>query len=1197
MTARIPATSEDTLRSAALAVSTAVGENVFRELVTAIATILQAELAFIALPKAPGGTRMRMLAYYALGRIVEDFEYDIAGTPCETVIGQEVRVYPSRLQELFPKDTDFKRMKLQSYAGCPLTDVRGQPVGLMSVVLGREMEQPELVESVLKIFAARAEAEIEHRSAERAIREREAQYRATFDASVDGMVVMNAEGRIVDANPAFLAMFGRARDELLAMPPQSLVPVESLEVCSRVLSAAGDGKVFQGECRARRADGALFDIELRGVPMHYLGRPHKLIIVRDVTERKRAEEAVRASEEQYRAIFNASEDALVLWDSRLRRVDVNPAYERMFGLTRDEVVGRGQDVRPLSPEYAERRYDLVRRTLAGEACRAELESMRGSGERFLIEVRTIPVQHRGEPHVLATVRDITERKRREEALRASEEQYRAIFNATSDALVLRDAGFRIVDVNAAYEAMGGRRRDEVIGLTDLTLTRGAAVAGERRALHKEAIEGKPVFFEADGTWPDGTPFVLEVRGIPMTYRGEPHVLYIGRDITARKAAEEALRASEEQYRAIFNASFDGMVIRTLEGEIVDVNPALLAMYGYERDDLIGKTFGPIISGKRIEGFREYLAEVAAGRPYRTESRVPRKDGSAVYIEVLGSPVTYRGKPHVLSVVRDITERRAGEVRLRATVEGALDCIIVMDSEGLIREFNAAAEACFGYRRADVLGKSLADTLIPERFRDAHQRGMARYLESGEGPFLGKRVEVTGRRADGTEFPAELAIGVAQEPGGKFFVGYLRDLTERRRADSERARLEGQLRQAQKMEAIGNLTGGIAHDFNNILTGILGYLRLASERQVSLGDPKLERYLGQAEQASRRARDLIQQMLTFSRRGKGTPRPVEIAGLIEESVRLLGSSLPSTVEIATDMQSALPAVMIDPVQVEQVLLNLCINARDAMSGIGTIRVGVRLGKTAGVVCASCRKRIEGRFVELSVADTGSGIAPEVLERMFEPFYSTKEVGRGSGMGLAMVHGIVHEHGGHIGVDTSREGTKFRVFLPPIADAAATERNAPGAGTPATQRAGLAGHILVVDDEQIVGEFMSELLQNWGLTVTVQPSGPEALAWFERHGDKVDAVVTDQTMPRMTGIELARRLTERRSSLPVLLYSGYAENIDKAQLERAGVRALLRKPVEPEALRGRLEAALARKPVEAPPPRKAPRAAKKKPGRGK
>ncbi len=822
----MPPPSEDALRNAALAVSRAVGENVFRELVSAIATILQAEYAFIALPVAPGATHMRMLAYYVHGHIVEDFEYDIVGTPCETVIGQEFRVYPSRVQDQFPRDDDFRRVNAQSYAGCPLTDPRGRPIGLMSVILLREMEDPALVESVLKIFAARAEAEIEHRRAELAIREREAQYRAIFDASVDGMVVMNAEGRIVDANPAFAAMFGRDRDALLAMPPQELVPEESLATCSRVLSAAGDGNVFQGECKARRADGGLFDIELRGVPMHYLGRPHKLIIVRDVTERKRAEAAVRASEEQYRAIFNASEDALVLWDSQLRRVDVNPAYERMFGLGHDDVVGRSHDddVRPLPAEYTERRHELVRRTLAGEACRAELASVRRNGEPFQIEVRTIPFRHRGEPHVLATVRDITERGR---------------------------------------------------------------------------------------------------------------------------------------------------------------------------------------------------------------------------------------------------------------------------------------------------------------------------------------------------------------------------------AEAERARLEAQLRQAQKMEAIGNLTGGIAHDFNNILTGILGYLRLASERQASLGDSKLGRYLEQAEQASRRARDLIQQMLTFSRRGKGAPRPVEIARLIDESIRLLGSSLPSTVEIRTDLEHALPAVSIEPVQVEQVLLNLCINARDAMNGIGTIRVGVRLAETAGIVCASCRKHAAGRFVELSVGDTGGGIAPEVLERMFEPFYSTKEVGRGSGMGLAMVHGIVHEHGGHICVDTSREGTRFRVFLPPSADAAASGREVPAAADSVPRYAALDGHVLVVDDEQIVGEFMSELLRSRGLTVTVKPSGPEALAWFERHGAEIDAVVTDQTMPRMTGLELARRLTGRRPSLPVLLYTGYAENIDAALLARAGVRTLLRKPVEPEELLARLREAI--RPGASPaakPPRRRAMVAKKK-----
>jgi len=1049
ISARIPSPNEEALRSAALAVSSAAGEGVFRELVRALAAILAADSAFIALPKGGGSRLMKMLAHYSDGKIVEDFEYDITGTPCETVIGRQFQVYPSRVQELFPLDAGFRHIDAQSYAGFPLSDARGEPIGLMSVVLRREIDQPELVESVLQIFAARAETEIERLNAERAIRDREAQYRATFDASVDGMAVMSTEGRIVDANPAFLAMFGHDHAQLLAMPPQDLVTKESLATCNQVLSAAAEGRIFQGECKARRADGKLFDIELRGVTMHYLGQPHKLIIVREVTERKRAEAAMRASEEQYRAIFNASEDALLLWDSQLRRVDVNPAYERIYGWGREEVIGHSFEHRSLPPGYAERRLDLIRRALAGESCHVEFESIRKNGERFQAELRTIPFRHRGEQHVLAISRDITERRQR----------------------------------------------------------------------------------------------------------------------------EEALLASEEQYRAIFNASIDGMIIRKLDGEIVDVNPALLAMYGYMREEVIGKTFAPIIPDSSIPGFREYLSQVASGGAYRTEGRVPRKDGSSIHVEVLGSLVTYRGAPHVLSLVRDISERRAGEARLRATVDAALDCIIVMDSKGEIREFNAAAESCFGRRRADVLGRSLADTLIPERFREGHRRGMARYLETEEGPFLGQRVEVTAQRADGSEFPAELAIAVAQEPGGKFFVGYLRDITERRRAERERSVLEAQLRQAQKMEAIGNLAGGIAHDFNNILTGILGYLTLASERQAARDDPRLGRNLEQAQKASLRARDLIQQMLTFSRGGGAVRRPLQLAPLVEEAVLLLASSLPSTAEVISHVNGEIPSVLVDPVQVEQVLLNLCINAKDAMKGIGTIRLAVRAGPVRGVVCASCHKEIEGPFVEISVQDSGTGIEQEIMERMFEPFFSTKEAGHGSGMGLAMVHGIVHEHGGHIAVETSAAGTSFKVYLPPIADKVETKpptaRSDKDSSPPASR---LSGHVLVVDDEHLVGEFMSELLQSWGLEVTVMRSAPEAEAWFERQVDKADAVITDQTMPRMTGVELARRLTTRRPNLPVLLYTGFADNIGDEQLARARVRALIRKPVEPEQLFSQLQSAL-------------------------
>jgi CheY-like chemotaxis protein len=267
-------------------------------------------------------------------------------------------------------------------------------------------------------------------------------------------------------------------------------------------------------------------------------------------------------------------------------------------------------------------------------------------------------------------------------------------------------------------------------------------------------------------------------------------------------------------------------------------------------------------------------------------------------------------------------------------------------------------------------------------------------------------------------------------------------------------------------------------------------------------------------------------------------------------------------------------MLDPVQTDQVLLNLGINARDATEGHGAVTVGVRRASGDGLVCASCRKRIAGDFVELVVRDTGPGIAPEVMERMFEPFFSTKEVGKGSGMGLATVHGIVHEHGGHIVVETQPgRGASFRVLFPtlPQDEAAARPARRARAGA-AAPRIELAGHVMVVDDEAMVSEFMKELLESWGLAVTAKPNGVEAREAFARTPELYDLVVTDQAMPRITGLQLARELLEIRPTVPVILYTGYADDLTEAQAHAAGVRALIRKPVEPAALLALLQAHL-------------------------
>jgi PAS domain S-box-containing protein len=1165
-----PNRTEDALRNAALAVSTAAGEGVFRELVRALATILDVEVAFIALPKPGDSCMLSMLAYYADGRMIENFEYAVAGTPCETVVGQEFRCYPSGVAERFPLDKDFREM--EGYAGYPLTDARGESAGLMVVASRRPIEAPELIESVLKIFAARAMVELERRRAEaalqaseeqyraifnasedalvlwnsslrrvdvntayerlygwkreevigygyeslgvpaqfseprldlvrrtlagetcrvelesvrkngerfqadirtipfmhrgerhvltiarditerrardEALRASEEQYRAIFNASFDSMIIRTLDGEIVDVNPALESMYDYTREELIGRTFGPIIPEKLAGPYRAYLAEVAAGRPVRTETRLPRKDGSYVDIEVLGSLVTYHGKPHVLSVARDMTERRARDEALRASEEQYRAVFNATTDGLVLRDAELRLVDVNPALLAMTGFTRAETIGQ-ERVLFAPPELHDRVRDAYRRALAGEHVVYESDAMRRDGTRFEVEMRYLPIQYQGRPHVLAIARDITERKRAEQAMRASEEQYRAIFNATDDALVLWDSSLRRVDVNSAYERLYGWRRDEVVEQRDFEWRSVTREYSDRRLeLVRRSLAGETCHVELESERKNGERFQADVRTIPFMHRGERHVLTIVHDVTERRRREEALRASEEQYRAIFNASFDGMIIRTLEGEIVDVNPALLAMYGYERDDLIGKTFGPIIPEQRAASFRGYLAEVASGRPYRTESKVPRKDGSKVYIEVLGSPVTYKGRPHVLSVVRDITARRE---------------------------------------------------------------------------------------------------------------------------------LEAQLRQAQKMEAIGHLTGGIAHDFNNILTGIMGYLTLASEREAAQADAKLARHLQQAQHGASRARELIQQMLAFSRAQKGKPRAVALAPLVEDAVRLLGSSLPSTVELSTALDTDAPAVMIDPVQVEQILLNLCINARDAMDGAGRIRVSVSTAAHAGgAVCASCHQALNGRYVELRVTDTGPGIAPHVMERMFEPFFTTKEVGRGSGMGLSTVHGIVHEHGGHVAVDTAPgKGAAFSVLLPALAAEvdAAVPADAPGAARKPLRQA-LEGRVLLVDDEQMVVDFMAELLGGWGLEVTVHRNPAEAEAWLASDPARIDVLLTDQTMPKMTGLELARRAGALRAGLPVILYSGFAENIGADQLARSGVRALLRKPVEPGPLFAALAEALRR-----------------------
>jgi PAS domain S-box-containing protein len=900
-------------------------------------------------------------------------------------------------------------------------------------------------------------------------------------------------------------------------------------------------------------------------------------------------------------VFVKDRDGRYLLVNRRFLEVVGRSAEQVLGHTESEVVPREMAER--FRENDQRVFDL------GEPVEFEEAYRLADGEHSFLSLKFPLRDAKGCIYAVCGIStDITARKRTEEALRKVALDVSA---ATSGDVLSEIAGSLAETLGVDLALVGKRLPGDPVRIQALAV----CLEGRPAAPIEYQLEGTPCAHVVGCSYqyiPDGLQarfpgdgmlgdFRLEsYAGYPLfDSSGEPTGLIAAlhrgplpdREFTEsilrifsvraaaeleRMAAEEVRRASELSYRAIIEASEDAIYVHDLDtGAIVDVNPKACLALGYTREEMLRLNVDQLSAGEPPytgEDAARLMERARSGERLRFEWHRRNRDGSLHWDEVWLKRINLGGVERIVAITREITERKEreealkrSEDRLRATVEASLDCIIGMDTEGRITEFNPAAEQCFGYRRADVMGGVLADLIIPQRFRAAHHGGLAHFRATGEGPYLGQRVEVTARRSNGDEFPAELAIDVVRSADGGLFIGYLRDITERRRAEDARAQLEAQLRQAQKMEAIGHLTGGIAHDFNNILTGVMGYVVLAQERAATAGDPRLIQYLERASESALRARDLIQQMLTFSRGQRGDPRPMDPGPLVQEAVKLLRSTLPATVALITEREQGVPPVRVDPVQVEQVLMNLCINARDAMSGRGEIRVRLRRRRASQGLCASCHESVQGDFVELAVADQGPGIAPEYLDRIFDPFYTTKGLGHGSGMGLATVHGIVHEHGGHVELITAPgQGAEFRVLLPALAGAAE-------AGIARSEQAGplteggriLGGRVLLADDDETAGSFMEELLSGWGLEVVRVRDGLEARRQFSS-GGPFHLALLDHAMPGLSGLEVAREVYARDPLLPMVLYTGYSEGISREVLDAAGVRALIHKPVDVQVL---------------------------------
>ena len=887
--------------------------------------------------------------------------------------------------------------------------------------------------------------------------------------------------------------------------------------------------------------------------------------------------------------------------------DCNDALCRALGLERHELIGKTalqlsppvQADGALSPERWQRREHAAR---AGMQQWFQWQFLKRDGNpaHSLVHLSTLDGDHG--PRLLAQVHDLSRLRGAGWALEESERRLQDVLDNTKAVIFAKDREGRYIFVNHELERSVRRPASEIVGRTDLEIW-PLRLAGLFRNNDLKVLEqGQAIEFEVtDDT--RGRPRVLHSFKFPLfDLDGVPYaVCGISTDVSERKRIEDALRraalaVSSAQGPTVFQ-ELVRFLATTLEvdGAFIAApaapDPCTMRMHAFYLDGEVRENFDYAIAGTPCEAvvgqsFKIYPARLRDSFPADTDlARIglesyagfPLSASSGAPLGLIGalSRSPMRDSGFVESMLKIFAARAAAELErlkneetLRASEEqyrqifnASADGMVLRDAEYRVVDANPAALAMSGYSREEVIGTDRA--LLRAADLTLSIRSRLRNVLAGERVrFEGEAIGKDGRRIE-----IEFRGMPVQYRGRPHVLTISHDLTERRRAEAERTQLEAQLRQAQKMEAIGHLTGGIAHDFNNLLTTILGYVVLASERESRAGDDRLGRYLGQARLACERARDLIRQMLTFSRGQRGEPRPLSLPPLVKESVKLFRSSLPSTIEIETDLEQEVPTVMLDPVHVDQMLLNLCLNARDAMDAVGTIRVAVRAVSGDHGTCTACRNAVGGDRVELSIEDDGPGIAPGILDRIFEPFFTTKEAGKGSGMGLAMVHGIVHEHSGHVIVDTAPgEGARFRVLFEALPQAAGTRVAAATetGGMARLSRVALSGHVLVVDDEASVAGFMRELLETWGLEVTVAQDGAQARELVGRAPSRYDLVVTDQLMPRITGMQLARELLIANPRLPILLYTGFSDNLSEVEIKRAGIRALLRKPVDADAL---------------------------------